>query len=65
MHFGKLIEAWISKCLIEWTNANNIIGNFHHGGRQGYSTLTAILNIQNAIDYNLFYNQFNVLFTTD
>ena len=61
----KIIEAWISKCLVEWTNANGIISGFQHGGRQGYSTLTAIANIQNSIDENLYSHQFNVLFTTD
>ena len=45
--------------------SNKILGEFHHGGRQGYSTLTAISNIQNTIDKNLFSNNFNVLFTTD
>ena len=65
MHIRKIVETWISKCLTEWTNSNNIIGEFHHGGRQGYSTLTAISNIQNTIDKNLFSNNFNVLFTTD
>ena len=61
----KILEAWISKCLVEWLDSNNIISGSHHGGRQGYSTLTAIANIQNSIDQNLFSFPFNVLLTTD
>ena len=61
----KIIEAWISTCLIDWSNTNNIISGFHHGGRQGYSTLAAIASIQNTIDEHLFSHPFNVLFTTD
>ena len=61
----KILEAWINKCMIEWAETNNLISEKHHGGRKGYSTNTAIANIQNTIDENINGKCFNILLQTD
>ena len=61
----KILEAWINKCMIEWAETNNLISEKHHGGRKGYSTNTAIANIQNTIDENINGKCFNILLSTD
>ena len=62
---GKILEDWICKQVTGWLTANNVMSNNHHGGRQGYSTLTAKTEIENAITKNLNENKYNVLLTTD
>ena len=61
----KILEEWICMQVTDWLTANNIISNSHHGGRQGYSTLTAKTAIENSIISNLNENKYNVLLTTD
>ena len=45
----KLLEQWIKVCFVEWLDEVNAISGDHHGGRRGYSTLTAITTIQQQI----------------
>ena len=61
----KLLEQWIKICLVDWLEEFNVISGDHHGGRQGYSTLTAITKIKQQINSNLQNNYFNILITTD
>ena len=61
----KILEEWICMQVTDWLTANSIISNSHHGGRQGYSTLTAKTAIENSIISNLNENKYNVLLTTD
>ena len=50
---------------MDWAESNNIISDHHHGGRQGFSTLTAVANLQNQINKNLSAKYTNILLTTD
>ena len=52
----KIIEAWINKCIIEWSEKVDLFSENHHGGRKGYSTNSAVANIQNTIDDNKMIN---------
>ena len=61
----KLLEQWIKRSLVDWLKGENIISGDHHGGRQGFSTLTAISSIQQQINKNLQNKNYNILLTTD
>ena len=61
----KLLEQWIKMCFVDWMEGEGVISGDHHGGRQEYSTLTAITQIQNQISKNLTDKKFNTLLTTD
>ena len=36
----KLIEHWLGGIFVQWLEAEDVISMHHHGGRQGYLTLT-------------------------
>ena len=61
----KLLEEWIKRCLVGWLEGNYIIKGDHHGGRYGFSTLTAIAKIKQQINKNLQNKNFGVLLCTD
>ena len=61
----KILEEWIKTLLVDWLNAEDIISMHHHGGRQGFSTLTAKTNIDKNINLNLNDKNYNVALTTD
>ena len=61
----KLCEQWIKQNFVHWLEEESVIIGDHHGGRQGYSTLTAIANINYQISRSVDQKNHNVLLTTD
>ena len=61
----KILQQWIKICLVDWLEETNTISGDHHGGRRGYSTLTAITKIKQQINSNLQNKSYNILLTTD
>ena len=61
----KLLEEWIKRCFVDWMESVGVVSGDHHGGRPGYSTLTAISNIKQQINNNLQNKNYNILLTTD
>ena len=61
----KIIEAWINQYIIEWSEEVNLFSENHHGGKKGYSTFSAVTNIQNTIYENINGKHFNILLWTD
>ena len=52
-------------CIVDWLEGKDVINGDHHGGRRGYSTLTAMSNINQQANQNLQNKNFNILLTTD
>ena len=61
----KLLEQWIKGCFVDWMEGAGLINENHHGGRQAYSTLTAMSKIQQQINSNIQNKNYNILLTTD
>ena len=61
----KLMEEHLLKHLLQFLDNNHIIHKNHHGGRRGFSTTSALLQIQNQIYRMHDKNRISALLTTD
>ena len=61
----KILEEYILINLNKHIKENNIINNNHHGGRKGYSTTSALININNEININSEQGKITAILATD
>ena len=61
----KVLEQYIITNLNKYLTENNILNKNHYGGRQGHSTTSALLQINNRLRINYELNLISVLLTTD
>ena len=61
----KLVEDYIQPKHIEFLESNSVINDNHHGGQNGHSTTSTLLQIQNQLTVNHEQDKISVLLTID
>ena len=61
----KLGEGWIKSNLTNYFETNKLFNDHHHGGRKGYSTVTAKAVIDNNLHTNLEQNTISGVLSCD